>query len=189
MADSKTTRKIALMGFRSVGKSSLAIQFVQGQFVDHYEPTIENTFNKKVTLNKAEYELLLVDTAGQDEYSRMPPEYSIDVHGYVLVYGIDSAKSFEVCRVLHEKLVDLIGADDIPIVLVANKCDLPAAERKVKRDEGQKLADEIKAVFVETSAKTNLGVSDVFNKALARMEGKSHEASANDPNSKGCILS
>lgn len=25
------------------GKSSLAIQFVQGQFVDHYEPTIENS--------------------------------------------------------------------------------------------------------------------------------------------------
>ena len=26
-----------------LGKSSLAIQFVQGQFVDHYEPTIENS--------------------------------------------------------------------------------------------------------------------------------------------------
>jgi hypothetical protein len=25
------------------GKSSLIIQFVQGQFVDHYEPTIENS--------------------------------------------------------------------------------------------------------------------------------------------------
>ena len=25
------------------GKSSLAIQFVQGQFVDYYEPTIENS--------------------------------------------------------------------------------------------------------------------------------------------------
>ena len=39
-------RKVALMGYRSVGKSSLAIQFVQGQFVDAYDPTIENTFNK-----------------------------------------------------------------------------------------------------------------------------------------------
>ena len=35
---------------RSVGKSSLAIQFVQGQFVDYYEPTIENTFNKTINI-------------------------------------------------------------------------------------------------------------------------------------------
>lgn len=66
-------------------------------------------FNKKVNLHGSEYELYLVDTAGQDEYSIMPPEYSVDVHGYVLVYSIDSMKSLEVCQTLHEKLIDLIG--------------------------------------------------------------------------------
>ena len=35
-----------------VGKSSLAIQFVQGQFVDYYEPTIENS-KSKVILKQA----------------------------------------------------------------------------------------------------------------------------------------
>ena len=39
-----------LIYYRSVGKSSLAIQFVQGQFVDYYEPTIENTFNKTINI-------------------------------------------------------------------------------------------------------------------------------------------
>ena len=43
-------RKIAVMGSRSVGKSSLAIQFAQGQFVDSYDPTIENTFNKTMKI-------------------------------------------------------------------------------------------------------------------------------------------
>ena len=59
-----------------------------------------------------DYELYLVDTAGQDEHSIMPPEYSIDIHGYVLVYSIDSHKSFEVCQILHEKLMDLIGNNE-----------------------------------------------------------------------------
>ena len=56
-----------------------------------------------------EYEVLLVDTAGQDEFSIFPPEYSVDIHGYVLVYSIDSSKSFNVCKILHEKLIDLLG--------------------------------------------------------------------------------
>ncbi|CAO2635058.1 GTP-binding protein Rheb, partial [Lemmus lemmus] len=40
------SRKITILGYRSVGKSSLTIQFVEGQFVDSYDPTIENTFTK-----------------------------------------------------------------------------------------------------------------------------------------------
>lgn len=50
-----------------------------------------------------------MDTAGQDEYSSFPPEYSVDVNGYVLVYSIDSPHSFEVCKHIHNKLMDLIG--------------------------------------------------------------------------------
>lgn len=68
-----------------------------------------SAFNKRVNVHGSEYDVFLVDTAGQDEYSIMPPEYSVDIHGYVLVYSIDSAKSFEVCKILHEKLEDLLG--------------------------------------------------------------------------------
>ena len=53
--------------------------------------------------------MLLVDTAGQDEYTMFPAEYSVDVHGYVLVYSIDSLKSFEVCQSIHDKLIGLMG--------------------------------------------------------------------------------
>ncbi|CAG2103504.1 unnamed protein product [Medioppia subpectinata] len=66
---SDRSRKIALMGFRSVGKSSLTLQFVEGKFIDSYDPTIENTFVKNVKIKGQEYGLRLVDTAGQDEYS------------------------------------------------------------------------------------------------------------------------
>ncbi|KAL3289545.1 hypothetical protein HHI36_022962 [Cryptolaemus montrouzieri] len=102
-------RKIAVMGYRSVGKSSLSIQFVEGQFVDSYDPTIENTFTKSTRLNSQDYELKLVDTAGQDEYSIFPSQYSIDVHGYVLVYSITSLKSFEVVKSIYDKLLDITG--------------------------------------------------------------------------------
>nr|XP_046228036.1 GTP-binding protein Rheb isoform X3 [Scatophagus argus] len=101
------SRKIAVLGYRSVGKSSLTIQFVEGQFVDSYDPTIENTFTKTMTVNGQEYNLQLVDTAGQDEYSIFPQSYTIDVDGYILIYSVTSYKSFEVVRVIHEKLLDM----------------------------------------------------------------------------------
>ncbi|KAF6018897.1 hypothetical protein EB796_022782 [Bugula neritina] len=59
-------RKIAVMGFRSVGKSSLTIQFVEGMFVDSYDPTIEDTFVTEFTSARGQvYKLHVIDTAGQ----------------------------------------------------------------------------------------------------------------------------
>ena len=58
------------------GKSSLTIQFVENQFVDAYDPTIENTFQKQLKHNGTVYDLMIVDTAGQDEYSIFPQVHS-----------------------------------------------------------------------------------------------------------------
>lgn len=123
-------------------------------------------------MHNQDYELKLVDTAGQDEYSIFPSQYSIDVHGYVLVYSITSSKSFEVVKLIYEKLLDITGKVQyvycavlhfhviifynfsLPIVLVGNKTDLHM-ERMISSDEGRRLADEWKAIFLETSAKQN----------------------------------
>lgn len=162
-------RKIAIMGFRSVGKSSLSIQFVEGQFVDSYDPTIENTFSKIVRVRGEEYEVSLVDTAGQDEYSIFPTQYSLDIHGYVLVYSINSLKSFEVVQIIYEKLLDMTGKINVPIVLVGNKTDLHM-ERVVSSEEGRRLAESWKAAFLETSAKQNESVADIFTTVLNEIE-------------------
>uniref|UniRef100_A0A8C0GQ10 Small monomeric GTPase n=1 Tax=Chelonoidis abingdonii TaxID=106734 RepID=A0A8C0GQ10_CHEAB len=117
MSPSKS-HKFAILGYRSMGKSSLTIQFVEGQFIDSYDPTIENTFTKLITVNGQEYHLQLVDTAGQDEYSIFPQTYSIDINGYILIYSVTSIKSFEVIKVIHGKLLDMMGKVEIPIALV-----------------------------------------------------------------------
>jgi len=73
---------------------------------------------------RVKFELEIVDTAGQDEYSRIPTEASIGVHGYILVYDVTSRTSFDQLRVINDRLLEAIGADAVPRVLVANKCDL-----------------------------------------------------------------
>ena len=60
-------RKLVLVGFRGVGKSSLCQQFVLGKFVreEEYIPTIEQTFQKTIDLNNVRFNCDLVDTAGK----------------------------------------------------------------------------------------------------------------------------
>jgi len=174
-----------VMGSRSVGKSSLVIQFVQGQFVDSYDPTIENTFNKNMKIQGQEYEVLVVDTAGQDEYSIFPTQYSVDIDGYVMVYSIDNEKSFDVVQVIYEKLVDLIGNPSVPLVLVGNKNDLHM-ERRVTEARGKKLAADMKAIFLETSAKNNQCATDLFTKSIIQIE----KADGNNvEDKKNCTIS
>ncbi|EEB09858.1 GTP-binding protein rheb, putative [Pediculus humanus corporis] len=177
-------RKIAIMGYRSVGKSSLTLQFVEGQFVDSYDPTIENTFTKLFRVHSQDYEVNLVDTAGQDEYSIFPAQYSMDIHGYVLVYSITSAKSFEVIQVIYDKLLDMTGKVKVPIVLVGNKTDLHM-ERMISSEAGKRLADSWKASFLETSAKKNESVADIFHTLLVEIE----RANGNVKEKGNCIVS
>jgi len=176
------------MGYRSVGKSSLTIQFVEGQFVDSYDPTIENTFTKTVKVRGQDYYLKLVDTAGQDEFSLFPLQYTMDIHGYCLVYSINSLKSFEVVKVIHEKLIDLTGQEgNIPILLVGNKTDLQL-ERVVPTEDGKRLAAKMKAHFVEVCAKQNSAVTDLFNNLLINIERTLDDGNSEKPPNK-CILS
>ena len=50
-------------------------------------------------------------------------------------------------------LIDII-IYSVPIILVGNKSDLQS-DRRVSHEQGKKLAEEMKAVFLETSAKEN----------------------------------
>merc|ERR1711991_181610 len=62
-------RKLVVMGFPGVGKTTIGVQFVEKQFVDHYSPTISNTFHTKMEHKGSSYDLEIVDSAGQDEHS------------------------------------------------------------------------------------------------------------------------
>uniref|UniRef100_A0A452F082 GTP-binding protein Rheb n=1 Tax=Capra hircus TaxID=9925 RepID=A0A452F082_CAPHI len=171
MPQSKS-RKIAILGYRSVGKSSLTIQFVEGQFVDSYDPTIENTFTKLITVNGQEYHLQLVDTAGQDEYSIFPQTYSIDINGYILVYSVTSIKSFEVIKVIHGKLLDMVGKLHTPYVVKSKvlQLEFSVSVRVISYEEGKALAESWNAAFLESSAKENQTAVDVFRRIILEAE-------------------
>ena len=104
----------------------------------------------------------------------------------MLVYSITSQKSFEVIKIIYEKLIDVMGKAYVPIVLVGNKTDLHQ-ERAVSFEEGKRCAELWKATFLETSAKQNESVDDIFLQLLMHIE---KDNNGSNPQAKSnCIIS
>lgn len=163
-------RKIAIVGSRSVGKSSLTVQFVDGHFVESYYPTIENTFSKNIKYKGQDYATEIIDTAGQDEYSILNSKHFIGIHGYVLVYSVQTAASFEMVQVIRDRILNHLGSEWVPLVLVGNKSDLRPDQRQVTLEQGKELAEKFKCAHTETSARFNENVSKVFELMIGQIE-------------------
>ncbi|KAM0719366.1 hypothetical protein Q7P37_005271 [Cladosporium fusiforme] len=106
MPPQQKQRKMAIVGSRSVGKSSLTVQYVDGHFVDSYYPTIENTFSKVIRYRNHDFAVEMIDTAGQDEYSILNSKHFIGIHGYMIVYSVGSKQSFEMVRIIRDKILN-----------------------------------------------------------------------------------
>ncbi|ETW84010.1 hypothetical protein HETIRDRAFT_408245 [Heterobasidion irregulare TC 32-1] len=178
-------RKIAVLGSRSVGKSSLVVQFIENHFVESYYPTIESNFTKTINHKGDEYECDIIDTAGQDEYSILNHKHAIGIHGFVLVYSVTSRTSFDMIQVIYDKIVDFCGMKEIPCVIVGAKTDLQ--QRQVAISEGEDLAKSVHAAWIETSAKNNVNVGKVFELCLGEIERNTPHKQA-DPPANRCFI-
>ena len=92
-----------------VGKSALTIQLIQNHFVDEYDPTIEDSYRKQVVIDGETCLLDILDTAGQEEYSAMRDQYMRTGEGFLIVFAVNNAKSFEdITQVLVESSVSVV---------------------------------------------------------------------------------
>ncbi|KAI8903773.1 small GTPase superfamily, partial [Gorgonomyces haynaldii] len=152
---------IVVVGGGGVGKSALTIQFIQSQFVDEYDPTIEDSYRKQCTIDGEVALLDVLDTAGQEEYSAMREQYMRTGEGFICVYSVTSRSSFEEIPAFYQQILRVKDRDHYPIILVANKCDL-MEERVVSRQEGLDLAARFDCRLLETSAKLRINVDECF---------------------------
>mmetsp|Transcript_71003 Transcript_71003/g.112852 ORF Transcript_71003/g.112852 Transcript_71003/m.112852 type:complete len:201 (-) Transcript_71003:211-813(-) len=158
--------KIVVLGGGGVGKSALTIRLVTDDFLEEYDPTIEDSYRKQINIDDRPALLDILDTAGQEEFSSMQDNWIREGKGFLLVYSITSPHTFNMIGTLRDKIfrtkdVDDETQKDIPMVIAGNKCDLEY-ERKVSFEDGQKLAQSFGCPFFETSAKTKINNADCF---------------------------
>ena len=96
--------------------------------------------------------------------------------GFLLVYSIDNSYGFSHLTTLRQCLLDAKNTDDVPIVLVGNKCDLEK-KREVTKDEGAKLALRWGCPFMEISALTPVNISDAFYELVRLIQAQNGKIS------------
>jgi len=57
--------RVVVVGGGGVGKSALTVRFIQGNFVEKYDPTIEDSYRKQVEVDGQSYMLDVMDTAAR----------------------------------------------------------------------------------------------------------------------------
>jgi len=186
-----TEYKLVIVGGGGVGKSALTIQLIQNHFIDEYDPTIEDSYRKQVTIDEETCLLDILDTAGQEEYSAMRDQYMRTGQGFLCVYSITSKGSFEEIASFREQILRVKDADKVPMVIVGNKLDLDS-ERVVSQQEGKELAASFGCPWMETSAKARIRVEDAFYELVREIRNEiRNQGGAKKPERKGgkkCLI-
>uniref|UniRef100_A0A915EAC9 Uncharacterized protein n=1 Tax=Ditylenchus dipsaci TaxID=166011 RepID=A0A915EAC9_9BILA len=139
---------------------------------------VEDSYRKQVLIDGETCLLDILDTAGQEEYSAMRDQYMRTGEGFLLVFALNEYKSFENIQHYRESIKRVKDLEEVPMVLVGNKCDL--SQRAIDHRSVTELARSFGIPYEETSAKTRVGVDNAFH-ALVREIRKHKEKQKDKP--------
>uniref|UniRef100_A0A8C1WTC5 small monomeric GTPase n=1 Tax=Cyprinus carpio TaxID=7962 RepID=A0A8C1WTC5_CYPCA len=151
--------KLVLLGESAVGKSSLVLRFVKGQFHEFQESTIGAAFlTQTVCLDDTTVKFEIWDTAGQERYHSLAPMYYRGAQAAIVVYDITNEESFARAKNWVKEL-QRQASPNIVIALAGNKADLA---NKRALDFQLSVYNDNSLLFMETSAKTSMNVNEIF---------------------------
>ncbi|NXT76640.1 RAB17 protein, partial [Zapornia atra] len=166
--------KVVLLGSTAVGKSSLAYRYVKNDFKESLPTVGCSFFTQTLSLETGTVKFEIWDTAGQEKYHSVCHLYYRGAHAALLVYDITHKETLNRAKLWLRDLEKEFLPDEIVIALVGNKTDL-AAEREVSTEEGEEFARTKGLLFMETSAKSNHLVNEIFTAIAQKLLQREQE--------------
>ena len=153
--------RYVIIGDSYVGKTKIAETFCLGKYVEKKSDiTIFDVKHKTLDIDSKKVNLEIFDTAGTERYRSINQSFYKGVDCAFVVYDVTDRKTFDNVENWIRELDFYQCRDDILIVVLGNKSDLP--DRQVSEREGRMLADRLHIMFRETSAKDHLHIKDIF---------------------------
>jgi len=154
--------KLLLIGDSGVGKSCLLLRYSDDSFTSSFITTIGIDFKiKSILCGESKVKLQIWDTAGQERFRTITTAYYRGAMGILLVYDVSDEASFTNVRNWMRQ-IDQNAAENVNRLLIGNKSDVEAGDRKVTYEQGKNLAADYGIKFFETSAKLNSNVDEAF---------------------------
>ncbi|KAJ8792794.1 hypothetical protein J1605_019500 [Eschrichtius robustus] len=143
--------KLVLLGESAVGKSSLVLRFVKGQFHEYQESTIGAAFlTQSVCLDDTTVKSEIWDTAGQERYHSSASVYYSGAQAATVVHDSTNQETLARAKTWVKEL-QRQASPSIVIALAGNEAGL-ASKRMAEYEEAQACADDNSLLFMETSA-------------------------------------
>mmetsp|Transcript_13810 Transcript_13810/g.12526 ORF Transcript_13810/g.12526 Transcript_13810/m.12526 type:complete len:211 (-) Transcript_13810:129-761(-) len=166
--------KILLIGDAAVGKSSILLQFTDGYFNDNLASTIGVDFKVKVMEaagpdgKTKRVKVTIWDTAGQERFRTLTSSYYRGAQGIILVYDVNRRPTFDSLHMWLQEVeqYSMGGGKEVVKLLVGNKVDQP---REVPQEVADEWARARGMLFLEASAKTKEGISQVFSEVVQQI--------------------
>ena len=171
--------KVLLLGDTTVGKTCFLLKYTDKTFQEVHMSTIGLDYRlKTMTLKSGKViKLQIWDTAGQDRFRAITKNYYKGAHGIILIYDVTSLQTYENVKTWINQIREDAPAN-VVIYIAGNKIDMEE-ERKVKTEEGKKLADEFGLPFYETSAKNDININETFENLVEEIDSTYSKLGAN----------
>ncbi|MBN1316272.1 MAG: GTP-binding protein [Anaerolineales bacterium] len=150
--------KVVVVGDGNVGKTTLIRRFCEGKFHASRVATIGVDFyTQRVSLGSGGVKLSIWDMAGQERFCVVRAGFYRGSRAAAMVYDVTNPVSLVNLKRWRDEVLSAVPGQGL--VVVGNKIDL---ERAVRPHLGQVFANYIGARYVETSALTGEGVTELF---------------------------
>ena len=158
--------KLILVGDNAVGKTSLVDMLIQKNFHCHYNPTIGVEFASRTVVmpDGKMVKTHLWDTAGQECFAPIIKSYYRGTAGIIIVFDLSSPRSFKRVNYWLKEIRDNRDDEPAAMILVGNKSD--RHDRRITREEAEKLAEQEGLLYGETSARRGDNIDAVFHRLV-----------------------
>ncbi|GAB1223561.1 hypothetical protein ENUP19_0152G0017 [Entamoeba nuttalli] len=162
------TISVGLCGDSGVGKTGIFKRYITGQYTGTEKASVSCDVScKKLNIEGEAYNLQLWDTAGQEVFRSITASYFRNRHVMCFCFDITKKASFSsISGWLREFQQNQNPSFSTKLILVGCKSDLEG-NRQITTTEAEQFAQENKMSYYECSAKTNIGIDQLFNHAIS----------------------